>query len=498
LDGYVFVNSGQTLTIEPGTVVKGMAGQGADAAALIVARGGMIDAEGTADCGITFTFEADDLDGATPYNTTGQWGGVILLGDAPTNLPTGEGQIEGVPADNDRAAYGGANANDNSGVLRYVSIRHGGTQLGAANEINGLTLGGVGAGTTIDHIEVLSNEDDGIEFFGGTVEINYAAVAFVGDDSFDWDQGFSGGGSFWFNINDPAMGDRGGELDGDDSPDVTADGMPFAIPSVTNWTMIGRGPAAGKQGMLFRAGTGGHISNAIIAGFAEGIEIEDVQNPSDAFDKWSAGDLTLNNIEFDNVTEIIDYDGTAVADGDAQLDAYAAANSLVFSNTGIDYDWSANASGTAFTNPFNPAPTTGTNNGAFINGNNWLAGNWSYLDVSGAAVANFSLYQITLSLSAGTYSYEFHNEAGASDGMVRTVTIDASMEVAPVCFGSETACDGCIDPEYADFNPHAGTSVDCLVDPVLGCTYADATNYDATPRSKTAAAINGILFTQQR
>ena len=389
LDGYVFVNSGQTLTIEPGTVVKGMAGQGADAAALIVSRGGVMDAEGTADCGITFTFEADDLDGSTAYDTRGQWGGVIVLGDAPINLPTGEGQIEGIPADNDRAAYGGTNANDNSGILRYFSIRHGGTQLGAANEINGLTLGGVGAGTTIDHIEVISNDDDGIEFFGGTVEVNYAAVAFVGDDSFDWDQGYAGGGSFWFSINDANVGDRGGELDGDDSPDVTADGMPFTIPAVTNWTMIGRGIAAGKQGMNFRAGSGGHVSNSIIANFAEGIELEDVQAPSDAFDKWVAGDLTLSNIEFDNVSEIIDYDGTAVADGDAQLDAYAAANNLNASNTGMDFDWSANASGTAFTNPFNPAPTTGTNNGAFINGNNWLEGSWSYLDVSGAAVVDF-------------------------------------------------------------------------------------------------------------
>jgi hypothetical protein len=254
LDGYVFVNNGQALTIEAGTVVKGMAGQGADAAALIVARGGQLFAEGTADCGITFTFEADNLDGATPYDTRGQWGGLIVLGDAPTNLPTGEGQIEGVPADNDRAKYGGSNAADNSGVITYVSIRHGGTQLGAANEINGLTLGGVGNGTTIHHVEVISNDDDGIEFFGGTVEVNNAAVAFCGDDAFDYDQGFSGGGTKWLVIQDQGVGDRGGEFDGDDSPDVTADGMPFAIPTISQATFIGNGIASGKIGMLLRAG----------------------------------------------------------------------------------------------------------------------------------------------------------------------------------------------------------------------------------------------------
>ena len=397
LDGYVFVNNGQALTIEAGTVVKGMAGQGADAAALIVSRGGQIYAEGTADCGITFTYEGDALDGSTPYNTRGQWGGVIVLGDASTNLPTGEGQIEGVPSDNDRAAYGGTNDADNSGVMTYVSIRHGGTQLGAANEINGLTLGGVGSGTTMHHIEVIANEDDGIEFFGGTVEINYAVVAFVGDDSFDWDQGYAGGGHHWFSINDSEMGDRGGELDGDDSPSVTSDGMPFAIPSVSNWTMIGRGADAGKQGMLFRNGSGGHISDAIIVDFQEGIELEDQQDPSDAFDKWVAGNLTLMNIRAQGVEEMIDYDGVQVADGDDQLDAYAAANNMSIAGVGIDSDWSANASGTSFPNPFNPVPTADVAStggfgymGAFDpNGENWIA-NWSYLDQSGAADINLN------------------------------------------------------------------------------------------------------------
>ena len=393
LDGYVFVNDGQALTIEPGTVIKGMAGAGADAAALIVARGGQLFAEGTADCPITFTHQADPLDGSVAYDLSGQWGGVIILGAAPTNLPTGEGQIEGVPADNDRAAYGGTNAADNSGVLSYVSIRHGGTTLAAANEINGLTLGGVGSGTTIHHVEVIANEDDGIEFFGGTVQINYAAVAFAGDDSFDWDQGFSGGGHHWFSINKPGLGDRGGELDGDDSPTVTANGQPFAIPTVTNWTIMGQGSAANKQGLLFRAGTGGHVSNVVIVGFGEGIELEDVQSPSDAFDKWAAGDLTLANFRMQDVNELIDYDGVAVADGDAQLDNYAAAQNMTLANVGVDNTWSTNASGTQFTDAFNPVPTSNVDAsgmypymGAFdADGENWLGG-WSYLDESGAAV----------------------------------------------------------------------------------------------------------------
>ena len=389
LDGYVFVNSGQVLTVQPGTVVKGMAGQGAEAAALIVARGGQIFAEGTADCPITFTHAADALDGSTAYNTRGQWGGVIILGAASTNLPT-EGQIEGVPSENDRAAYGGTNDADNSGVLAYVSIRHGGTQLGAANEINGLTLGGVGSGTTIHHVEVLSNDDDGIEFFGGTVDVNYAAVGFVGDDSFDWDQGYRGGGHHWFSINDHDAGDCGGELDGDDSPTVTADGMPYTIPTVTNWTMMGRGSEAGKRGMRLRNGSGGHISDMVIVGFAEGADIEDSQEPHDAYDMLQTGDLTLSSMAAQDVTDLIDYTGS-LATGEAEMDALAA-TAFVNLDPGVDNDWSANAAGTAFTNPFNPVPQNDvTSSGAFgymgafdPAGDNWLAG-WSYLDIAGAA-----------------------------------------------------------------------------------------------------------------
>jgi len=135
LNGYVFVSAGQVLTIEAGTVIKGAAGSGADASALIIAKGGQIFANGTEAAPIVFTYEADPLDGSVAYDTRGQWGGVIILGDASTNFG-GPAQIEGIPADNNQAIYGGSNDADNSGVMTYCSIRHGGTELGAANEIN--------------------------------------------------------------------------------------------------------------------------------------------------------------------------------------------------------------------------------------------------------------------------------------------------------------------------------------------------------------------------
>ena len=347
LDGYVFVNSGQTLTIEPGTVIKGATGAGADASAFIVASGGTVNAEALAACPIIFTFAGDPLDGSVSYDTRGQWGGVILLGDASTNFG-GIAQIEGIPADNDRASYGGSNDAHSAGIMRYVSIRHGGTQLAAANEINGLTLGGVGSGTTLDHIEVVSNLDDGIEFFGGTASITNAVVAFAGDDSFDWDQGYRGANNAnWLAIQDQpnGIGDRGGELDGDDSDDgnVSADEMPFSTPTVTGWTIVGVG---GKQGLLFRNGSGGFVSNGLLANVSEGIEIEDKETPEDAFDRWAAGDLTLSNIKVVGSDSAIDYDGSEVADGDAQLDAYADANGIVLdAGDDVDYTFAFDAAG---------------------------------------------------------------------------------------------------------------------------------------------------------
>ena len=346
LDGYVFVQSGQALNIEAGTVVKGAAGTGADAAAMIVAKGGQLFAEGTADCPIIFTYASDPLDGSVSYDTRGQWGGLIVLGDATTNFG-GAAQVEGIPSDNDLASYGGENDEDNSGVITYVSIRHGGTQLGAANEINGLTLAGVGSGTTIHHVEVVSNLDDGIEFFGGSVTVDSALVAFCGDDSFDWDQGYHGSGSSWLAIQDQpgGEGDRCGELDGDDSDagNVTANEMPFATPTIEGWTVVGVG---GKQGLLLRNGSGGHISNALLCNTSEGIEIEDKDDEvEDAYERWVAGDLTLENIVVTGGVDALDYDGDA-ADGDDLLDTYAEENMVMNGEPeGLDYLFGFDAAG---------------------------------------------------------------------------------------------------------------------------------------------------------
>ena len=200
LAGKVVVADGITLTVEAGCIVKGRQGQGSLSSALIVAKGGKIMAEGTSDKPIIFTTLLDNIEVGEQTGTNldetdvSKWGGLILLGKAKISAKVGdtETQIEGIPADEDYGKYGGSDDADNSGVLKYVSIRHGGTLIGEGNEINGLTLGGVGTGTTIDYIEIVANLDDGIECFGGSVNINHALVAYQGDDAFDIDQNYSG------------------------------------------------------------------------------------------------------------------------------------------------------------------------------------------------------------------------------------------------------------------------------------------------------------------
>lgn len=193
LRGRITVVDGATLTIEAGTRVEGDATlEGVNAAVLMVARGGTLIANGTASNPIVMTSTADN--GSLTTDDKGRWGGLVVLGKAPISDDAAEAQIEGVPGDDTNGLYGGTNAGDNSGTIQYVSIRHGGAIIDAeaGDEINGLTLGGVGSGTTIDHVEIYANSDDGVEFFGGTVDAEWVMVTQVGDDAIDIDQSYAG------------------------------------------------------------------------------------------------------------------------------------------------------------------------------------------------------------------------------------------------------------------------------------------------------------------
>ena len=210
--GKVVVDSGVTLTIDSCTTILAREGQGSLASALIVARGGKIMAEGTESCPIIFTSvlsEQVTLD----ETDMGLWGGIVILGNAPISADASPANIEGVPVNEDYGLYGGDDQMDNSGVFTYVSIRHAGALIGDGNELNGLTLGGVGRGTTIDNIEVVGNLDDGIELFGGCVNATNLLVWAQGDDAFDVDQGWFGVITNYVNV-EGADSDHGMELDG--------------------------------------------------------------------------------------------------------------------------------------------------------------------------------------------------------------------------------------------------------------------------------------------
>jgi hypothetical protein len=297
LDHFVFVEDGESLTIPAGTVVKGHPGQAENASALIVARGGKIFANGTAQDPIIFTSSSDDVNNLNdlPLNSRGLWGGVIILGKATINVAGGEENIEGIPTTEPRGLYGGTDDDDTSGVFRYVSIRYGGSIIGAANEINSLTMGGVGRGTVIEYVESYNNADDGYEWFGGTVDTRYLVSAFNDDDGFDYDEGWRGRNQFWFLVQDSLEGNTGGEHDGGTVPE---DGLPYAIPQVHNATYIGAGETGINVGNDFalniRDNAGGRYRNSIFTDFyGYTVQIEDLVSGKDSRERLDSADIVL-------------------------------------------------------------------------------------------------------------------------------------------------------------------------------------------------------------
>lgn len=242
----IAVEDGVTLTIEEGVVIKGAVGEGSNASALLIARGAKLMAMGTAAKPIIFTSMVDQIQPGqieSPNidpSQTGLWGGLLILGKAPISAKGGAEavQIEGIPPSDTNGLYGGNVADDNSGTIRYISIRHGGSDIGEGNEINGLTLGGVGSGTTIEYVEVVSNRDDGIEYFGGTVNTTNTVVWGVGDDSYDSDQAWDGTADNFVAILEN-ISDHGMEIDGPESAT-----NPDGVNKFTNGTIKAKASAS--------------------------------------------------------------------------------------------------------------------------------------------------------------------------------------------------------------------------------------------------------------
>jgi hypothetical protein len=254
IQGQLVINDGASLTIEPNTEIIG--GTLGDTDTLVVKPGGKIFAEGTANNPIIMR----GLDAMT----RAEWGGVVINGRAPIN-----GCAEGVDpctaqGEGNSGEYGGNDPHDSSGVLRYVVVSNAGRQFSEENELNGIAFQGVGDGTTVEYIQVHLNEDDGVEFFGGTVNAKYLVLTGIGDDSLDWTQGWQGKAQYVIAKQYTDNGDQG--IEADNNGDAN-DSLPRAMPMLANMTFIGQSNT--DIGFLLREGTGAHIANAIATGFGE-------------------------------------------------------------------------------------------------------------------------------------------------------------------------------------------------------------------------------------
>jgi hypothetical protein len=231
LNGQIYISNNATLTIQPGTVIRGAAGN----SSLIVTRGAKLIAEGTPCRPIVFTSNQ-----APGTRTPGAWGGVVILGKAKHNLGTNN-LIEGLANTDARNFHGGTDDADNSGILKYVRIEYSGFIFSANNEINGLTMGSVGNGTIIDYVQVSFNDDDSFEWFGGSVNAKHLIAYKTKDDDFDSDNGFSGLVQYALGIKDPAISDASNSsgFESDNSSTGIAGQLPKTSARFYNVTQIG-------------------------------------------------------------------------------------------------------------------------------------------------------------------------------------------------------------------------------------------------------------------
>lgn len=250
LEGIVDVAPGSRLTIDPGVVVAGRPGS-----ALIVTRGGFLHAKGTLAQPIVMTSAQEEGD-----RQAGDWGGLVLLGAAPIN--TSEAIIEGFVQGDERGLYGGEDPAHACGVLEYVRVEFAGFEALANNELNGLTLGGCGSDSIVRYIQVHRALDDGVEVFGGDVDLSHILITQARDDGLDWDEGWTGNAQFLI-IQQTEAGDNGIEADSN-SADPLA--LPRSRPSIYNATLIGSESGA-RRGMTLRAGTSAEFGNILASRF---------------------------------------------------------------------------------------------------------------------------------------------------------------------------------------------------------------------------------------
>jgi len=351
LNAQVFVKQGATLTIEAGTDVvcyftpgdkqvgnthepsapnEAHAATATHAAVIVIERGAKIMAEGTKDQPITL--HSQEVSSTDPADwQAGTWGGLIVMGKAPVNGcdsdtvdENGVSHIEGI--DNELAdnSYGGDNPNDNSGVITYMRVWFGGAELSKDNEINGITLAGVGKGTTIHHIEVAYNLDDGLELFGGTVDLQYVSLLYNRDDQLDIDCGYQGSIQYLFVAEAMELGDHAYEIDGHN--DCDSSGCPESVtlmtkPTISQATVLGPSSQSGscqyKDDTLIKLsdGAGGIYVNHILTFSPKAGALKDNDLTPTSGDLSAAGDLHfhyyyyhIGNADLEGGTEIQQWD----------------------------------------------------------------------------------------------------------------------------------------------------------------------------------------------
>ncbi len=323
LTSALIIPDGITLTVNPGVIVS--ATSGADVYVAVL-QGGKIMAEGTSSKPIVFTSGA-----STP--NAGDWGGLILLGKAPINSVTGgdttsTSEIGGLP-------YGGSAIDDDSGVLKYVRVEYSGGAADASSENNGFSFYGIGNGTTIEYIQAFEGKDDGVEFFGGTVNASFLSVIGAQDDSVDWTEGFAGTLTDVY-VEHRQAHDKGIEGDGFNT-DIgnNSDPIFWSAPTINNITINGNGSSNDNEAIRLRAGTRALFTNVLLSGFAEGFDLDSDGADSPTGQGVLDGETGVTDITFEDVLVNLKND-TGETFGEAEF------FSGIGDGTGTDYTtWSA-------------------------------------------------------------------------------------------------------------------------------------------------------------
>lgn len=378
LSGPVHVKPGYTIYIEEGVTVKSER-SASTVAYLLIEPGAKIEAEGTATSPIVFTSGE-----ASPKQQ--DWGGIILCGKAPINVGSGSAASEmGVGV-----VYGGTDPNDDSGTLRYVRVEYTGKKQSLEAEHNGFTFEGVGAGTTVEYIASYKGGDDGIEFFGGTVNLKYAVVYGAQDDMYDWTFGWVGKGQFWVGVQADDVADRGIEADNNKSDHAA---NPFSNPVISNVTLVGSATAktgddpttateTGKtRAIKLREATKGSMYNFVIYGFNSGVEVEH----DGTLNNMKDGSLTLRNSDLYG-PKLWSYKGSdgSTYEGDKPFEA--AASKITASATVTPAYITNKYVGINATDAINPTTlgsffSAASYKGAVQSSDNWVTnGTWARID----------------------------------------------------------------------------------------------------------------------